>query len=109
MIIWRLLGISVLVLSLDWTMQAQEKTTEEMMVKGSDFPKKVLTFYYGWYGRPEISGKWVHWKEVDEGNQTIGSSANYPSLGAYDSHDPGLIEKHCQWAKEAGVDAFIAT
>ena len=78
-------------------------------MKGSEVPKKVLTFYYGWYGRPELSGKWVHWKEVDEANKTIGSSTNFPRLGAYDSHDSELVKQHCKWAKEAGGDVFIAT
>ncbi len=24
-------------------------------------PRLVLAFYYGWYGAPEVSGKWLHW------------------------------------------------
>jgi hypothetical protein len=28
-------------------------------------PRLVLTFYYGWYGTPELSGKWLHWEGVD--------------------------------------------
>jgi hypothetical protein len=28
-------------------------------------PRLVLAFYYGWYGAPEVSGKWLHWEGVD--------------------------------------------
>ena len=71
--------------------------------------KKVLAFYYGWYGNPDTSGRWVHWKDVDVEAKSIGGSTNFPQLGAYDSHDPQVVEQHCQWAAEAGIDAFIAT
>jgi glycoprotein endo-alpha-1,2-mannosidase len=78
-------------------------------VKYMGVPKQVLAFYYGWYGNPTVSGRWVHWEKVDEGKKTIGSSAHYPTLGAYDSHDPKLVEQHCRWAKDAGITGFIAT
>lgn len=78
-------------------------------VKWTGVPKQVLAFYYGWYGNPTVSGRWVHWEKVDEAKKTIGSSSHYPSLGAYDSHDPKLVEQHCKWAKEAGITGFIAT
>ena len=72
-------------------------------------PKQVLAFYYDWYGNPAGSGKWVHWEKVDEANKRIGSSTHYPSLGAYDSHDPKLVEQHVRSAKEAGISGFIVT
>jgi len=25
--------------------------------------KKVLAFYYTWYGTPQVSGAWYHWPE----------------------------------------------
>ena len=71
--------------------------------------REVLAFYYGWYGNPEQSGRWVHWEKVDPDKKTIGSSAHFPKLGPYDSHDPKIVEQHCQWASEAGITGFIAT
>jgi len=78
-------------------------------VKYMAVPKQVLAFYYGWYGNPTVSSRWVHWEKVDETKKTIGSSAHYPTLGAYDSHDPKLVQQHCRLAKEAGITGFIAT
>jgi hypothetical protein len=72
-------------------------------------PRKVLAFYYGWYGNPQISGRWHHWERVNETEKAIGSSTHYPTLGAYDSHDPKVVEQHCHWAKDAGISGFIAS
>lgn len=72
-------------------------------------PRHVLAFYYGWYGNPSVSGKWVHWKDVDEANKSIASSTNWPWLGAYDSHDPKVVDQHFRWAKEAGLTGFIVS
>jgi len=72
-------------------------------------PRKVLAFYYTWYGRPERGGQWRHWAEVDPEKHTIGSSTHYPAKGAYDSHDPEIIDYHIGLAKSHGVDGFIAT
>ena len=72
-------------------------------------PKHVLAFYYGWYGNPQVSGRWLHWKDVDVVKKQIGSSTHYPVLGAYDSHDPQVVEQHCREAREAGLTGFIAS
>jgi hypothetical protein len=29
---------------------------------------EVLVFYYGWYGNPQVSEEWRHWKNVDPVN-----------------------------------------
>jgi glycoprotein endo-alpha-1,2-mannosidase len=74
--------------------------------------KQVLAFYYPWYGLPEGrggAGRMVHWGRVDDIRKDISGSTNYPSLGAYDSHEPELIGQHCRWAKEAGIDGFIVS
>jgi hypothetical protein len=78
-------------------------------ISWENIPKKVLAFYYGWYGNPKVSGSWFHWSDVDEVNKQIGSSAHYPLLGPYDSHDSHVIEQHFSWAKEAGIDGFIVS
>jgi len=72
-------------------------------------PRKVLTFYYTWYGRPERHGHWVHWGRVSPEKHDISASTHYPTLGAYDSHDPELIRKHLAMMKENGIDGLIAT
>lgn len=72
-------------------------------------PRKVLTFYYTWYGRPERHGRWVHWSGVRPEAREIASSTNYPALGAYDSHDPKVIDSHIDMAKGCGIDGFICT
>lgn len=70
---------------------------------------KVLAFYYTWYGLPERHGRMVHWGKVDPENHDISESTHYPAIGAYDSHDPEVIDSHIQMAKDHGVDAFICT
>ena len=72
-------------------------------------PKEMLAFYYGWYGNPQISGKWFHWKDVDEAHRKIGESTHFPVLGAYDSHDPAVIARHVREARQAGITGFIMT
>jgi len=67
--------------------------------------KLVLAFYYPWYGTPEgPSKRWVHWDP-----QQHNAATNTPRLGLYDSHDEGLIRKHIEWARQAGVDGFISS
>src|ERR1051326_8535774 len=63
---------------------AAETNRDEMLrardaVHWSSVPKQVLAFYYGWYGNPSVSGKWVHWGKVDEAKKRIGSSSHYRS------------------------------
>jgi len=85
---------------------------ERAEVEYTDVPRKVLAFYYPWYGNPGVrggGGRWSHWAEVDEGKQQIASSTHYPTLGPYDSHDPRLIAQHGAWASRAGVDGLIVS
>ena len=72
-------------------------------------PKRVLTFYYTWYATEAFSGKWMHYKNVDTAKEDIGSSRHYPIGGAYDSHDPAVVERHMIQMKEAGIDGPIVT
>ena len=78
----------------------------------SDTPRRVMAFYYPWYGLPEGpggKGRTMHWGHIDARNKDIEASTNYPTIGAYDSHDPELIERHCMWVKEAGIDTLIVS
>ena len=72
-------------------------------------PMKVLAFYYTWYGRPGPDGKARHWGEVKAGEHWIAESTHYPAKGAYDSHDPAILDYHIELARGCGIDAFIAT
>ncbi len=81
-------------------------------VERLSIPRKVLAFYYPWYGNPKVkdgSQRWSHWEGVDEAKKQISTSTHYPLLGAYDSHSPDLIAQHCIWAKHAGVDGLIVS
>ncbi|MBV9081412.1 MAG: glycoside hydrolase family 99-like domain-containing protein [Acidobacteriaceae bacterium] len=71
--------------------------------------KEVLAFYYGWYGNPDVSKRWFHWKNVDVTKKHIDESTHFPVLGAYDSHDPTIVEAHCREAKQAGLTGFIVS
>jgi len=81
-------------------------------VRFDDVPRKVLAFYYPWYGNPEVagaSGQWSHWKGVDREAKQIDTSTHYPKLGPYDSHDPHSVAQHSAWAKQAGIDGWIVS
>jgi glycoprotein endo-alpha-1,2-mannosidase len=71
--------------------------------------KQVLAFYYGWYGNPEVSKRWYHWKDVDVTGKHIAESTHYPVLGPYDSHDPKVVDRHCREASDAGITGFIVS
>jgi len=78
----------------------------------SSVSRKVMAFYYPWYGTadgPGGAGRTVHWGRIDEANKDIEASTHYPIIGAYDSHDPKLIDRHCQWARDAGIDTLIVS
>jgi hypothetical protein len=93
--------------------QTSSATAEQGgMAPTSSVERRVLTFYYPWYGIPTGpggAGKTVHWGRIDAQNKNISQSTHYPALGAYDSHDPAVIEQHCLWAKAAHIDTFIVS
>lgn len=73
-------------------------------------PRRVMAFYYPWYGLPDGpsgTGRNMHWGRIDAEKKDIEASTHYPAIGAYDSHDPAIIDRHCRWANEAGVDTLI--
>lgn len=82
----------------------------------TDPDRKVMAFYYTWYGNPGTSRSWIHWPEGGHnpdsfdprGLSRIGAT-HHPLLGPYDSHDRRVIDLHLQWAEAAGVDVLIAT
>jgi len=109
--------------SLAWTLADAKKAAAGRMRKVSmlDFmaerrqrrytrvPRKVLAFYYTWYGPPDENGNGFHWGKVSPEEHDIAASTHYPARGAYDSQDPKLIDWHIDLAKAHGVDVFIST
>src|SRR5436305_13831471 len=73
------------------------------------FPHQILAFYYGWYGNPATSGKWVHWQNVEPANERIKNSAHFPAWGAYDSHEPPLLDRQAAAARAAGITGFLGS
>lgn len=71
--------------------------------------REVLAFYYGWYGNPATTGHWVHWNGVDAVGERIANAAHFPAAGAYDSHDPALVERQAKEAHASGITGFIAS
>jgi hypothetical protein len=89
-----------------------ESSREKASRNYPEVSRKVMAFYYPWYGTrkgPGGAGRTVHWGRIDAANKDIQASTHYPTLGAYDSHDPKLIDQHCQWAKKAGIDTLIVS
>ncbi len=77
--------------------------------------KRVLAFYYPWYGTPEVSGSWIHWNEAGHDPELLlannlpdSATTNHP-LKLYDSNDPEVIKEHLSLAKWAGIDGFICS
>jgi glycoprotein endo-alpha-1,2-mannosidase len=70
---------------------------------------EVLAFYYGWYGNPYVTLQWRHWKNFDPDSRRVENAANSPAYGAYDSHDPPVVERQVEAARAAGITGFIAS
>jgi glycoprotein endo-alpha-1,2-mannosidase len=78
-------------------------------VHAADASREILAFYYGWYGNPQVSGQWRHWKNVDPVKKRIENVADFPAYGAYDSHDPAIVDRQAVAAHAAGITGFIAS
>lgn len=85
----------------------------------------VHLFYYGWYGTPQHDGKWWHWDHEyippwDKNDHNVYPTGHhrppldiganfYPSLGAYSSRDPVVLEKHLAMAATAGAGVLAVS
>jgi hypothetical protein len=56
-------------------------------------PDPLFAYYYIWFN----AGSWNRAK------------SDYPTLGRYSSDDRGVMERHIDWAKQAGIDGFIVS
>ncbi len=72
-------------------------------------PRKVLAFYYPWYGLASFSGRNRHFGKIDTEKHDIAAMRHYPAIGPFDSHDPQVVAYHMRLAREAGVDGFIVS
>ncbi|MGV3719792.1 MAG: hypothetical protein ACO1SX_02690, partial [Actinomycetota bacterium] len=86
-----------------------EALASRAAVRLSNVSRRVLALYYPWYGTPQRSGRWLHQENVDAEKKSIDSHARYPALGAYDSTDPVVLEKHLDQAKAAGIDTLVCS
>jgi glycoprotein endo-alpha-1,2-mannosidase len=84
-------------------------TTLSHVAWTADVAPEVLAFYYGWYGNPQLSGEWRHWKNVDPANERIEGVTDYPAGGTYDSHDPAVVDRQAETAHMVGISGFIAS
>jgi glycoprotein endo-alpha-1,2-mannosidase len=75
----------------------------------ADVAPEVLAFYYGWYGNPHVSGQWRHWENIDPSSKRVENVTNAPTYGAYDSHDPAVVDRQAEAARAAGITGFIAS
>ena len=82
---------------------------ERALIRWKEVPKKVLAFYYPWYGTPEFSDRWYHYSGVDFRRKTIANFTNYPSAGPFDSNDPEVVAHHMQTARHARIDGLIVS
>ncbi|MBV9862419.1 MAG: glycoside hydrolase family 99-like domain-containing protein [Alphaproteobacteria bacterium] len=71
-------------------------------------PRQVLAFYYGWYGNPQVTGKWRHWNPAPD-QKHADNIADTPRDGLYDSHDPAEIAREVAEARDAGITGLIAS
>ena len=88
----------------------------ENPVKSEFYNKRVLAFYYNWYGNTTVydgeganASSWLHWDEDDHDPPTTIAANQTPVLGPYDSADNDTIAQHIAWAMYAGIDTFICS
>lgn len=65
--------------------------------------KVVLAYYYIWYNE----NYWF--KTAAEGGRKEGLEGLHPLVGAYNSWDPAIIEKHMQQMNRALIDALAVS
>ena len=72
------------------------------LIEAPDEPPEVVAAYYPWYSE---DGR--HWG--DRNGDTASGSAHSPLIGAYDSGDQAVLERHVEEASSAGVTAFASS
>jgi hypothetical protein len=67
-----------------------------------DLRHRFVFEYYPWYARDP----WRHWDQWQRRPPADLASNYMPRLGAYDSRDRGVIERHARWIADSGVGAI---
>ena len=88
---------------------ATSSTALPRIVCAASVAPEILAFYYGWYGNPQVSGEWRHWKNVDPVSKRVENVTDFPAYGTYDSHDPAIVDRQAEAARGAGITGFIAS
>ena len=82
--------------SFDW-----DAARTDLQRRFGDLRRHVVFEYYPWYR----ANPWQHW-EQDDRVPPVDLASNYmPVLGAYDSTDPAVLERHAEWIAASGVGA----
>lgn len=85
----------------------------------------MSTFLYGWYGTPEVDGRWLHWNHSVLPHWTAAVRAQfpeasfvppddihapfYPARGLYSSSDRAVLREQLQEMARAGIDAAVVS
>lgn len=85
---------------------------------GSEVSRRVVAFYYPWYGNPQTDGRYSNWNHAvavrDEpprsfpGGDDIGANY-YPALGAYSVNDPAILREHMRQLRKARIGVICAS
>ncbi|HSF19432.1 MAG TPA: hypothetical protein VLK65_28170 [Vicinamibacteria bacterium] len=67
-----------------------------------DIARHFLFEYYPWYG----AEPWRHWDAASRKPPDDMATHYVPRLGAYDSRDRSIIEKHARWIAGSGVGSI---
>ncbi|XP_062379227.1 glycoprotein endo-alpha-1,2-mannosidase [Sardina pilchardus] len=101
------------------TKEVNNMNQETLLEKYPPPNYNVHAFYYTWYGNPQFDGKYLHWDHpllphwdpkvaaaFPTGRHSppddIGANF-YPSLGAYSSRDPSVIDAHMRQMRVAAI------
>lgn len=91
----------------------------------SELSTSVSTFLYGWYGTPEVDGRWLHWNHSVLPHWTAAVRAQYPEAsflppddihapfyparGLYSSSDRLVLREQLQEMARARIDAAVVS
>lgn len=81
--------------------------------------ERLHAFYYGWYGTPDVDGRWInldHAVTTADGRvestcappEDIGANF-YPASGPYSSSDLETAKRHCAEIQRAGVGVMVVS
>ena len=71
--------------------------------------RRVLAFYYPWYGTEAFGGAERHWGAWDAERRDAPASLRWPAGGPYDSCDPEVVARHMEDFAAAGLDGPVVS